>query len=230
VSPFGARGGNSGIQDAANLGGKLALAAQGKAGDALLDSYDAERQPAARQNLQVTSRSARFLAPRSPAEHTLRRAVVALAARHPFARALVNTGRMSVANDYPPAPVLPEGARTVQNLPLHWADGRETTLMQLLAEGTQCIGLWFAPTREQALAALDATAALPLRLLAVGGESGLPTLRPDDRLAAHLGMDGAGGFALVRPDAYRAALLSNATPQAIASAARTALAHDDKTP
>lgn len=230
VSPFGARGGNSGIQDAANLGWKLALVTQGKAGDALLDSYDAERQPAAAQNLQVTSRSARFLAPRSPAEHTLRRAVVALAARHPFARALVNTGRMSVANDYPPAPALPEGGRTVQNLPLRWADGRETALMQLLAEGTQCIGLWFAPTREQAQAALDATAALPLRLLAVGGDSGLPTLQPDDRLASHIGIDGAGGFALVRPDAYRAALLANPTPQAIASAARTALAHHDTAP
>jgi 3-(3-hydroxy-phenyl)propionate hydroxylase len=229
VSPFGARGGNSGIQDAANLGWKLALVAQGKAGDALLDSYDAERQPAAKQNLQVTSRSARFLAPRSPAEHTLRRAVVALAARHPFARALVNTGRMSVANDYPAAPLLPEGARSVQNLPLRWADGHETTLMQLLSEGTHCIGLWFAPTREQAKAAIDATASLPLRLLAVGGDSGLPTLQADDRLASHLGIGDAGSFALVRPDAYRAAVLANAAPETIASALRTALARDSQT-
>ncbi|EJL79377.1 2-polyprenyl-6-methoxyphenol hydroxylase-like oxidoreductase [Variovorax sp. CF313] len=230
VSPFGARGGNSGIQDAANLGWKLALVAQGKAGDALLDSYDAERQPAAKQNLQVTSRSARFLAPRSPAEHTLRRAVVALAARHPFARALVNTGRMSVANDYPAAPLLPEGARSVQNLPLCWSDGRETTLMQLLAEGTHCIGLWFAPTRGQAMAALDATASLPLRLLAVGGDSGLPTLQADEKLAAHLGAGDAGSFVLVRPDAYRAAVLANATPQAVASAVRTALAANERNP
>jgi 3-(3-hydroxy-phenyl)propionate hydroxylase len=226
VSPFGARGGNSGIQDAANLGWKLALVAQGHAGDALLDSYDAERQPAAKQNLQVTSRSARFLAPRSPAEHTLRRAVVALAARHPFARTLVNTGRMSVANDYPAAPALPDGGRTVQNLPLRWADGRETTLMQLLADGTRCLGLWFSPTRAQADAAREATASLPLRLLAIGGDSGLPTLQADDRLATHLGIGGAGGFALVRPDAYRAAVLANATPDTIAAALHVALAHD----
>jgi 3-(3-hydroxy-phenyl)propionate hydroxylase len=155
--------------------------------------------------------------------------VVALAARHPFARALVNTGRMSVANDYPAAPQLPEGARSVQNLPLHWADGRETTLMQLLSEGTHCIGLWFAPTREQAKAALDATASLPLRLLAVGGDSGLPTLQADDGLASHLGIGDAGSFALVRPDAYRAAVLANVTPETIASTLRTALAHDSQT-
>lgn len=42
VSPFGARGGNTGIQDAANLAWKLALVAEGRAGDALLDTYDAE--------------------------------------------------------------------------------------------------------------------------------------------------------------------------------------------
>ncbi|MNT75011.1 hypothetical protein D3C72_2138700 [compost metagenome] len=113
----------------------------------------------------------------------------------------------------------------MQNLPLHWADGRETTMMQLLAEGTQCLGLWFAPTRAQAQAACDATAALPLRLLAVGGDSGLPTLQADETLARHLGIDpSVGGFVLVRPDAYRAALLARATPDTIASAVRTALA------
>ena len=225
VSPFGARGGNSGIQDAANLGWKLALVARGQAGDGLLDTYDAERRPAAAENLRVTSRSARFLAPRTPAEHTLRRAVVALASRHAFARGLVNTGRMSVANDYPAAPHLPEGAHSVQNLPLRHADGRPTTLMQLLAEGTQCLGLWFAPTRAQAEALADIAASLPLRLVAVGGDTGLDTLQPDDTLARQLGIAVPGSLCLVRPDAYRAALLSEPTPASVAAAVHTALAH-----
>jgi 3-(3-hydroxy-phenyl)propionate hydroxylase len=199
---------------------------QGQAGDALLDTYDAERRPAAAQNFQVTSRTARFLAPRSPAEHTLRRAVVALAARYPFARALVNTGRMSVANDYPAARHLPAGGRTLQNLPLRWSDGSPTTPMQLLADGTKCLGLWFAPTRAQAEAATELTASLPLQLVAVGGESGLPTLQPDETLARHLGVESPRSFCLVRPDAYRAALLSEPTPAAIAAALHAALAHD----
>lgn len=225
VSPFGARGGNTGIQDAANLGWKLALVARGQAGDALLDTYDAERRPAAAQNLEVTSRSARFLAPRSPAEHRLRRAVVALASRHAFARPLVNTGRMSVANAYPAARHLPEGSCTVQNLPLRWVDGTPTTLMQLLADGTQCLGLWFAPTRAQAEAAAKVAASLPLRLLAVGGESALATLQPDDAMVRHLGAPAPGSLCLVRPDAYRAATLQDPTPAAIAAAVHTALAH-----
>lgn len=224
VSPFGARGGNSGIQDAANLGWKLALVAQDLAGDALLDTYDAERRPAAAENLRVTSRSARFLAPRTPAEHTLRRAVVALASRYPFARGLVNTGRMSVANEYPAAPHLPDGGRSVQNLPLRCADGAPATLMQMLAEGTHCLGLWHAPSRAQAQAAVDAIASLPLRLVAIGGDSGLPTLQGDEALLRHLGIEAPGSFCLVRPDAYRAALLREPTPASIAAAFRTALA------
>lgn len=227
VSPFGARGGNSGIQDAANLGWKLALVAQGLAGDALLDTYDAERRPAAVENRRVTSRSARFLAPRSPAEHTLRRAVVALASRHAFARALVNTGRMSVANDYPAATHLPEGGRSVQNLPLHHLDGTSTTLMELLADGTRCLGLWFAPTPAEAAAVADLAASLPLRLVAVGGDSGLPTLQPAEMLARHLGDPADGSLCIVRPDAYRAALLTDPTPASISAAVHTALAHPD---
>ncbi len=225
VSPFGARGGNTGIQDAANLGWKLALVAQGQAGDELLDSYDAERRPAATENLQVTSRSARFLAPRSHAENVLRRAVVDLATRHPFARTLVNTGRMSVANDYPAAPHLPEGARTVQNLPLAMQDDTPTSVMELLrgSGGTQCLGLWFAPTRAQADEAGQLDGELPLRLLAVGGDSGLPTLQASEALARHLGNPPAGSLVLVRPDAYRAACLARPDARSMAALVRRAM-------
>ena len=87
----------------------------------------------------------------------MRRAVVDLAARFPFARALVNTGRMSVANAYPSGPHLPEGACTVQNLALAWQDGRATSIAELLGEGrgSACLGLWFQPRRAQAAAAAD---------------------------------------------------------------------------
>jgi len=224
VSPFGARGGNTGIQDAANLAWKLALVTQGIAQETLLDSYHDERHPAAAENLRVTSRSARFLAPRSNAEHTLRRAVVDLAVRYPFARALVNTGRMSVANAYPGATHLPEGACTVQNLALAWQDGRPTSMVELLgARANACLGLWFAPTRAQASAASDLPPDLPVQLLAVGGDSGLPTLRADEALAHHLGNPPPGSLVLVRPDAYRAACLAQPDATSITGLLRTTL-------
>jgi 2-polyprenyl-6-methoxyphenol hydroxylase-like FAD-dependent oxidoreductase len=53
-SPAGAQGMNSGIQDAINLGWKLALTAQGAASEALLDTYSQERRPVARAVLALT--------------------------------------------------------------------------------------------------------------------------------------------------------------------------------
>lgn len=105
VSPFGARGGNSGIQDAENLAWKLAYVIQGKAPDRLLDSYDAERGEAAEENILLTSRSTRFLTPKTPAERVFRDAVLGLAGEHPFARTLVNSGRLSTATVHRRSPL-----------------------------------------------------------------------------------------------------------------------------
>jgi FAD binding domain len=56
-SPAGAQGMNAGIQDSWNLGWKLALACAGTADPAVLDSYQAERQPVGRDVLRVTDRA-----------------------------------------------------------------------------------------------------------------------------------------------------------------------------
>ena len=233
VSPFGARGGNTGIQDAFNLGWKLALVTAGQAPDRLLDSYSAERQPAAAENLRVTSRSARFLAPRSPAEHVLRHAVLKLAGRHAFARPLVNTGRMSVANNYPVSPWLPQGSRTVQNLPLHDAQGQVHSLMDLLREGTRFLGLWFSPPPDEAQRACHELADLPLDLYAIGHSEGLASRQdPEGVLARHLGLDPAacaGTLCLIRPDAYLAATIPACTTAPLRQALMCAL-HAPATP
>ncbi|MEP6944245.1 MAG: FAD-dependent monooxygenase, partial [Betaproteobacteria bacterium] len=96
VSPFGARGANSGIQDVDNLVWKLELVLEGLARSTLLDSYDAERTFAADENIRVTTRSTEFITPKSAASRTFRDAALSLAKRHPFARAMVNSGRLSV--------------------------------------------------------------------------------------------------------------------------------------
>ena len=94
MSPFGARGGNSGVQDADNLVWKLDLVLRGLAPERLLDSYDAERIAAADENLLNTTRSTDFIAPKSAASRTFRDSVLALAETEPFARRLVNSGRL----------------------------------------------------------------------------------------------------------------------------------------
>ena len=96
VSPFGARGANSGIQDADNLVWKLKLVIDGKAPARLLDSYTDERGFAADENLMNSTRSTDFITPKSAVSKTFRNAVLDLAEHYPFARALVNSGRLSV--------------------------------------------------------------------------------------------------------------------------------------
>ena len=96
VSPFGARGGNGGIQDADNLVWKLALVLKGQAPAALLETYDEERVHGADENILNSSRSTSFMTPKSAIEREFRDGVLALAADLPFARRLVNSGRLSV--------------------------------------------------------------------------------------------------------------------------------------
>ncbi|MBP0590621.1 FAD-dependent oxidoreductase [Paraburkholderia sp. LEh10] len=96
VSPFGARGANSGFQDAENVAWKLAMVLDGRASDALLDTYASEREYAADENIRNSTRSTDFITPKSPVSRTFRDAVLKLARKHPFARSLANSGRLSV--------------------------------------------------------------------------------------------------------------------------------------
>jgi 3-(3-hydroxy-phenyl)propionate hydroxylase len=209
VSPFGARGGNSGVQDADNLGWKLAVVLQKQAPVRLLETYDAERRAAAKENLQVASRTARFLAPQSEGERTLRRAAIDLARDYPFARPLVNTGRMSVANSYPESPAVEGAGWSLPNVPLTLPDGSPSDLVTLArSTGTTFVGILYAPAREDdvsGIASLEATG-LPFRFF-VCGAGGIAD--PSGKLAEVLRV-ATGGFALIRPDLYLAAVVPNA--------------------
>ncbi|WP_299729428.1 FAD-dependent oxidoreductase [uncultured Tateyamaria sp.] len=100
VSPFGARGANSGVQDAENLAWKLDLVLKGAAGAALLDTYATEREHAADENILNSSRATDFMTPKSANSMLFRNAVLELAGRHAFARPFVNSGRLSVPCSY----------------------------------------------------------------------------------------------------------------------------------
>ena len=96
VSPFGARGANSGLQDADNLAWKLMLVISGSAPEQLLDTYHEERSYAADENIMNSTRSTDFITPKSAISRLFRNSVLDLARQHRFARALVNSGRLSV--------------------------------------------------------------------------------------------------------------------------------------
>jgi len=95
VSPFGARGANSGVQDADNLAWKLRLVLEGRAPDRLLDTYASEREFAADENILNSTRSTDFITPKSEVSRIFRDATLQLARECAFARRLVNSGRLS---------------------------------------------------------------------------------------------------------------------------------------
>src|SRR5262249_28554413 len=79
---------------------KLDLVLRGLAPERLLDSYQAERMQAADENLAITTRSTDFISPKGTMSRIFRDGVLALAETEPFARRLVNSGRLSVATCY----------------------------------------------------------------------------------------------------------------------------------
>ena len=96
VSPFGARGANSGVQDADNLAWKLSLVLKRLAPDSLLDSYSEERVHGAKENILNSTRTTDFLTPKSEISQVFRNAVLFLSRKYEFARLMVNSGRLSV--------------------------------------------------------------------------------------------------------------------------------------
>jgi len=105
LSPFGARGLNSGVQDAENAAWKIAFVLRGWAPEKLLDSYHAERYAAACENLEVTSATMRFLVPGTDAERRYRRSALDRAAADPAARAEVDSGRLAEPFWYTASPL-----------------------------------------------------------------------------------------------------------------------------
>lgn len=212
VSPFGARGGNTGIADADNLAWKLAAVLQGRAAPVLLESYHQERHEAARQNVQVTNRTARFLRPATPVEKLFRDAALSLARQHVFARQFVNTGRMAVANPYTRSGACDAtGGQSVQNVGFSWPDGSKGVVNDLLrwADGRLLVLLFGDAPREalQRLRRLAETA--PVCAVQVLGTDERPgalehVRDPKGHLQGACHVFGHA-WALVRPDAYVAA-------------------------
>ncbi|WP_425092948.1 FAD-dependent monooxygenase [Tropicimonas sp. S265A] len=115
VSPFGARGGNGGMQDVDNLGWKLAAILKGHGSAALLDTYNTERVQGADENIANSARATKFMTPADGIERLFRDQVLVLAGHAEFARHWVNAGRLSKPCTYrleaPDDPRLPDGAR-----------------------------------------------------------------------------------------------------------------------
>jgi 3-(3-hydroxy-phenyl)propionate hydroxylase len=186
VSPFGARGGNGGLQDVDALGWRLAHVAKG--GDAgVLAAYDRERQHGADENLLNSSRTTRFMSPAPGAERLFRDAVLALAGKAGFARPLVNSGRLSRPCVYPMEgpddPGLPVEARPGSVAPDAPLDGG--WLIDRLGGRPVLLAIGQAAPRVAGLADLTQEITPELRVRYLGGAAqAVYLIRPDQIVAA----------------------------------------------
>lgn len=226
MSPFGARGGNSGIQDVDNLCWKLQLVINGEAPPGLIDTYDEERSLAADDNLLKSARATDFMSPKSRSNRCFRDSILELAEEYAFARPLVNSGRLSTPSVYPDSSL---------NTPQSPADG-------LVAPGTHCPDAAIAIDGQQGwllnqlsdgftlLLTADepATKALPkaldLRTLVCGKDFQDTTGFFRERYGGH-NQEKAAVY-LVRPDQYVVACWDNLDYTAVVSALAKAKGHN----
>jgi 3-(3-hydroxy-phenyl)propionate hydroxylase len=218
VSPFGARGANSGLEDAENLAWKLDRVLRKTSPQSLLESYHIERSGAADENIRESTRSTDFMAPNSHQEARLRKAVLSLAKETEFGKRMVNAGRLSVPSVYDTPLSSPDndpwrgGPRpgvSMLDAPIAARGGTSTYLTDaFIKAGTRFTLLEFANG-----AAVDS--AEGLGVIRIGGHDGFS----DCEGLIRSRYDAEPGTAyLLRPDGYVAARFRQPTRSAIEAA------------
>jgi 3-(3-hydroxy-phenyl)propionate hydroxylase len=234
VSPFGARGLNSGVADAENLAWKLGLVLAGSAPDALLDTYHAERRAAALENEAVTDATMRFMVPHGPLRRAQRNAILRGSLRLRGLRRFVNSGRLAQPSVYDHSPITLNDAKPDRRLPQLGSvlpdaacailDGAEkiTRLRDLV--GDRFLALLVVRGEEAAASAAVRAARLswaaPCRVALLGSRKRLAgvTVITDPRGELRRIFGGASSYAfLVRPDGHLAAALPLSRPDAVDS-------------
>lgn len=235
VSPFGARGANSGLQDAENLAWKLRMVLAGDAPDTLLDTYASEREFAADDNIRHSTRSTDFITPKSAVSRLFRDATLRLAKRHPFARTLVNSGRLSTPTVLEDSPLsTPDEAAfgcalvpgsVAPDAPVRTSGGGAGWLLSHLRGGF--IAVRFCRAGEH----VDA---LPLPTLAIFPAGGMGTvsasvtaLEDIDGLVAQRYDAQPGTLYLIRPDQHVCARWRSVDTAKLVAAMHRALGHAD---
>jgi 3-(3-hydroxy-phenyl)propionate hydroxylase len=240
VSPFGARGANSGVQDADNLVWKLELVLDGAAPPELLDTYASEREYAADENILNSTRATDFITPKSPISRLFRDATLKLAKDYPFARRMVNSGRLSVPTVLSSSPLnTPDRQDDVfacsmvpgavcADAPVR-VDGRDAWFLNQVASG-EFTGIYFCGLGDDVAATAAQLAALtdlpipvrPLIVIPRGTGTGAVTkalvVEDIEGILAHRFDARPATFYLLRPDQHICARWRETTIDLIAAA------------
>ncbi|MBF6180043.1 FAD-dependent oxidoreductase [Nocardia otitidiscaviarum] len=222
-TPAGAQGLNTGIQDAYNLGWKLAQVLHG-APDALLDTYEAERRPIAARVLGLSTKKYEGLARLDPSSIKRGDDERQLGLHYrggPLADNAAERTRTLRVGDRVPDAILTD------------AGGQSRRLFTLMA-GPQFTAIAYGPEAASELAGLSwPTAGAPLSRLCVdpgtAREHGIALSDTGGRFAKSFGLT-AATLLLIRPDGYLAAIATENRVEATESlAAGMVPAHDRAT-
>lgn len=205
VSPFGARGMNSGLEDAENLAWKLAMILRHEAPAALLETYAVEREVAASHHARVTGESMTFMLPSTPEAMAARNKILADAARDPTKGHLINPGKLYRPHPYTYSPLTSPSVSAVRETATEPGqlipdfrvrlDGRVTTVRKMVEHRFAVIAVDSPTSRTLSYFSIDA-----------GGVRPTSVVRPaDDSLAPHPLQRPHCVVYLVRPDCYIAA-------------------------
>jgi 3-(3-hydroxy-phenyl)propionate hydroxylase len=212
VSPFGARGANGAVQSVENLAWKLARVLRGSAPIRLLSTYQTERSHGANENLLISTRTANFMAPKNDMSRLYRDEVLHLARDFPFARTLINSGRLSQPCALLDSPLNTqdtdefclglEPGRVCQDAPVR-VGGNAAWLMNYL--GTRFTLMVQGGAKEdQLLVELAGVEDLQLLTVNFDHKGALKTTRiddPDGHLSRHYQLRDGTAY-LIRPDQH----------------------------
>ena len=228
-SPAGGQGMNTGIQDAFNMGWKLARVAKGEAPASLLDTYHAERHAQGREVLRISNLLLRSLLLRQPAARKLREALFDVAiplppVQHKLAMNLSGLGLRYGSGD---------GwvGRRMPDVELRTAEGRTERLYERLRQGRSVLLVYVDPKElnslRGAIEGMAARAGEQATSTVVVLQTGLPDLHRFDGADTLVDYRGdvetrvgisTGRALLIRPDGYVAADLTKLEPSALAHA------------
>ena len=226
VSPFGARGANSGLEDAENLAWKLDRILRRASPAALLESYHIERSAAADENIRESTRSTDFMAPNSHQEARLRKAVLSLAKETEFGKRMVNGGRLSVPSVYE-TPLSSADTEAWHGGPRPGTSMPDAPLVEPSGDCPYLTDAFIKAGKRFTLLAFangaDVEAPDGVGVIRIGGKGGLSD--PAGLVAARYDAEPGTAY-LLRPDGYVAARFRRPTRAALDAALARATGHN----
>lgn len=206
-SPAGGQGMNTGIQDATNLGWKMAYALAGR-GDAelLLSSYEAERRPVAKEMIAAAAQKLHAAGATNPVARVLRDVAVSVVGHLPAVQKKLERDLSETEVTYHDGALVALGGQPrfparadvgTRALDIHFVDSAtraSTTLWPTLGEGRHTLLVFNANGESLDLNTITAQFSDDLNVVKLGPQSD-----PQGEARARYRIDGSG-WVLIRPD------------------------------